>query len=208
MPWAATAYTAPMGGRAAAAVGLWAFLLTGALVWVPGYWYDEAVSVTLATTPWPDFVSVLGQADAVHGFYYLLLRPWLALAGTSPLAARLPSVLAVAATSVLLLRCGTDLFDRRAGVVAAVLFPALPAAMWMAGEARSYATAGLVVTLLLLATLRALRAADRATAWLPVALLSATARRVSSASRPRAACQMRAAVPSSTLIGPPGNRPR
>lgn len=138
-----------------------AFLVFIAGSWVPSYWYDEAATLQLARLSIPDMFAFVGQRDAVHVAYALLMHGWIGIFGESELSARMPSVLASA-----LATGGIMLLVRRLGgargpaVFAAVLFALLPRTLIQAIEARSYAIA---VALLVAAALLAVRSADRAT---------------------------------------------
>lgn len=91
--------------------------------------------------PWAGLRAMLTEIDAVVAPYYLLMRGWAALAGTSDLALRVPSVLAVAAAAGLTAAVGVRLGGVRTGLTAGVLFAVLPAVSRYAQEARPYALA-------------------------------------------------------------------
>lgn len=135
-------------------VGLFAGVVTGAGVWVPSLWGDEAASIMSAQRSWPSLFELLGHIDAVHGTYYALLHVWIDAFGASTFSVRLPSVLAVgfaAAGIVVLVR---RLGDARLAVLAGILFGLLPRTSYMAAEARSYALSATVavwLTVLLVA---------------------------------------------------------
>lgn len=67
---------------------------------------DEAATVSAIDRNLPDLIRMLGIIDAVHGFYYLLLRGWAALFGVFEVALRLPSLLAVAVAAGLVVVIG------------------------------------------------------------------------------------------------------
>jgi 4-amino-4-deoxy-L-arabinose transferase-like glycosyltransferase len=64
---------------------------------------------------------------------FWLMRLSFQIIGPSPFAARLPSVLAAAATSVLLYAFGSARFGERAGILAALVFPLTPGLMALHG---------------------------------------------------------------------------
>jgi len=70
-----------------------AIMLTG--VTVPSYWRDEAATLAAVRRPFGDMVAMLGNVDAVHGAYYMLIWVIARLFGTGELALRLPSVIAM-----------------------------------------------------------------------------------------------------------------
>ncbi len=96
--------------------------------------------------------------------YFLLLEPWLQLAGRSELALRLPSALSALAAVALCYALGRNLFGRTAGQLAALLAAVNPYLAWYAGEGKMYTliTAGALLSNYLL-----LRAAteNRARLW-------------------------------------------
>jgi mannosyltransferase len=138
--------------RVLRALGFRASLLgvIGALVgWAgtatPSYEGDEAASIMSAERTLPNLFAMAGNVDAVHTAYYLFLHGWIRLFGTTELATRAPSAIAVgilvAGVVVLADRVG----GARLGVVAGVLAIVLPRVTHMAAEARSYAFAAAAV---------------------------------------------------------------
>ncbi|MGI5145436.1 glycosyltransferase family 39 protein [Plantactinospora sp. CA-294935] len=89
------------------------------------------------------------------------MHGWLAVAGDSVVALRLPSALAMAGAAALTTVLGARLFGRRAGLLAGLLFAILPSTSRYGQEARPYALATLLAVL---ATLLLCRALDRS-AW-------------------------------------------
>jgi mannosyltransferase len=120
---------------------------------------DELVTWDMVGRDPGRILATLGNVDAVHGAYYLLMHQWVALFGDSVVSLRLPSVLAVAAAAAVLALLGERLFGYRAGIVAGFLFAISPAVSRYGQEARSYA---LVMFAVVLATFLLLRALDRA----------------------------------------------
>ncbi len=91
--------------------------------------------------------SVLTRIDAVHGLYYSIMHAWMDLVAYTPFTLRIPSVVAVAATSVTLVKLGAAQWNLTAGAVAGLVFAAMPRTLWMSTQARSYAFAALAITL-------------------------------------------------------------
>lgn len=94
---------------------------------------------------------------------FWLMRLSFHLLGPSPFAARLPSVLAAAATAVLLYLFGASRFGEKAGMLAALLFALTPGLMALHGI-RSATTDALEI-LLVTAALIALEARRRRRPW-------------------------------------------
>ncbi|MFJ5291493.1 hypothetical protein [Streptomyces sp. NPDC088348] len=81
----------------------------------------------------------LGTVDAVHGLYYLLMHAVFALHDGGLTTLRLPSVLATAAAAAGVGLIGHRLAGPRAGLLAGLAMPLIPAVQQYAQEGRSYA---------------------------------------------------------------------
>lgn len=150
---------------APAAVSFVALVISAWGIDRPSYWYDEAATISAINRPWHDMFAMLGNIDAVHGAYYVVMHGWLQITGDfglSEFGSRLPSALAIAAAAGLMVVLGTKLVDRRFGVVAGLVLLTLPRVLWTASEARGYA---FTVTLAVASTLLALVAAERGRWW-------------------------------------------
>ncbi|MEU4047040.1 glycosyltransferase family 39 protein [Streptomyces antibioticus] len=128
-----------------------------------GTWRDEAVTVQVARRSVPQIWRLLHGVDAVHGLYYLLMHPVLALRADE-VALRLPSVCAAAATAGLIAALGVRLARPRVGLWAGLLYAATPLAGHYAQEGRSYALVAAGVTG---ATLLLVRASGGRRSWWP-----------------------------------------
>jgi hypothetical protein len=145
-------------------------------------WLDEGSTWQMTRAGWSTLLLDLFNPVSGYPLYHLLLKGWLALAGSSEWALRFPSALAGAAAVVALYLAGREL-RRYAGdppgsklfpLAAALLLAGSPFAIWYAQEAKVYSLLLLVAVLLLWSLLRALRQPTRS-AWLLVgglALLS------------------------------------
>ncbi|WP_151484832.1 glycosyltransferase family 39 protein [Streptomyces albicerus] len=103
-----------------------------------GMWRDEAVTFQVARRSLPQIWQLLHSVDAVHGFYYLLMHPVLAV-HPGEVALRLPSLCAAAATAGLVAALGARLARPRVGLWAGLLYAVTPMAGHFAQEGRSYA---------------------------------------------------------------------
>ncbi|WP_457100331.1 glycosyltransferase family 39 protein [Microbacterium sp. P5_E9] len=133
--------------------------------WIPSYWGDEAASVMSASRPLDGLVTELSRVDAVHGVYYALLHVWISLFGTSELATRLPSAIAVG-----LMVAGTVMLARefagpRLAILAGIVCIVLPRSTYLATEARSYAFAAAAAVWLTVLLVRALREGSGSRWW-------------------------------------------
>ena len=125
---------------------LFAFGVAVVAVGRPSLWLDEAYSVDFTSGSWSDLFDIIAEREAMHGFYYVMLKGWSSVAGTSEIAVRLPSVLffvgAVGAVALL----GRLLFNDRTGLIAGLLLAVNPFLAVFAREARSYAMVTALVT--------------------------------------------------------------
>ncbi|WP_104176796.1 glycosyltransferase family 39 protein [Cryobacterium sp. Y50] len=113
--------------------------------WVPSVWTDEQATLSAATRPLPEMVSlVTNTLDAVHGLYYFFMHYWFALVGVHDWSFRLPSAIAVGLAVMGIVVLGAMLVNLRVGFLAGVLLALIPQTQWVATEARSY---GLTVML-------------------------------------------------------------
>jgi mannosyltransferase len=86
-----------------------------------------------------ELAHLLGNVDAVHGLYYLLMHGWVAL-GSSPVLLRIPSVIAMAVAAVLMVIIGRRLTGSGwAGLFAGLIMVFTPSISFYAQTARSYA---------------------------------------------------------------------
>jgi mannosyltransferase len=105
----------------------------------PGLWADELATWGMITASWSQMWSVLGKVDAVIGPYYLITRCSAEIFGTSDVALRLPSVIAMTAAVAVTARIGTRLATPRVGLVAGLMLALFPTTSRYAQEARPYA---------------------------------------------------------------------
>jgi len=107
--------------------------------WVPSFWIDESATLSGARRSLPDLWRMMHHVDAVHGVYYAFMHGWTALFGTSELAVRLPSALAVGCATAGVWVLGRRLLGPAAALVSALVFVVLPRVTWVGTEGRSYA---------------------------------------------------------------------
>jgi len=99
-------------------------------------WYDEAYSILFAQAG----SNIEGGAADVHPlFYYELLHAWMRVFGSSPAAARLLSAVLGVMTVAVVYALGRDWFDRRTGLLAALITAIAPFHVQYSQEARMYA---------------------------------------------------------------------
>ncbi|MEW2129010.1 hypothetical protein AB0898_01065 [Streptomyces sp. NPDC005435] len=130
------------------ALGLWGLPRRHSL------WRDEAATWQVALRDTADIWHMLGQVDAVHGLYYLLMHALFTCFGPGTTTLRLPSVLAMAVAAACVTAIGARLAGRWAGLGAGLALGLLPAVQSYLQEGRPYAlvAAGAGVSTLLLVT--------------------------------------------------------
>jgi mannosyltransferase len=124
----------------------------------PSLWADELATWGMVSVPGSEMVALLREFDGVLAPYYVLMRGWVALAGSSDVALRLPSLLAMSGAAALVAALGTRLAGARCGLVAGLIFAVLPTTSRYGQEARPYA---LTLFAAVLATLLLTRVLDR-----------------------------------------------
>ncbi len=107
----------------------------------PSLWADELATWGAVQMGWGPLFHLLGHVDAVVGPYYVVVKLWASVAGTSAAALRMPSVVAMAVAAGLLTVLGTRLYGRWIGLLAGLIFALTPTTSRFAQEARPYAFA-------------------------------------------------------------------
>ncbi|MCB0192928.1 MAG: glycosyltransferase family 39 protein [Anaerolineae bacterium] len=148
-----------------------AFLLRTTTLTNQSLWRDEVDAIRFSSWSVRDLVGGLFLTGHNGPLYFLLLNPWRDLMGDSEFALRFPSAvfgtLVVALGYVLMRQLG---FGRRSGVVLGLLFATSPYLIWYGQEAKMYAMLLAVITLAMIAYLRAL--AGRGITWWIVFVVS------------------------------------
>lgn len=133
---------------AASLLALTAFTMRAVSLDAQSLWRDEVDALRFATAPWPEMLASFVRPGWNGPLYFLLLRGWATLAGTSEYALRFLSlafgVLGVPLAHVL----GRRLFNRPAALLAALLAATSPYLAWYGQEVKMYT---LVVALAVLA---------------------------------------------------------
>jgi mannosyltransferase len=137
-------------------------------------WWDEGFTIGLARRPFPEMIG--GTARDTHPpLYYMLLWPWIRLAGDGEFAARFPSVafgvLTVAAAGA----AGRRLGGPGVSLLALWLLGLSRFHIWWSQEIRMYALAALGIALSTLFALRTARDPGSIWAWGAWALASSIA---------------------------------
>jgi mannosyltransferase len=102
-----------------------------------GFWIDEGISVGLAHHHWSSIPALLRQ-DGSPPAYYMLLGLWIRIFGDSERATHALSLVFGLACIPLAYAAARSLFDRRTGLVCAVLAALNPFLTYYAQETRMY----------------------------------------------------------------------
>lgn len=125
--------------------------------WIPSLWTDEVATLNAVSRTWDQWWSLLGRVDAVHGTYEAIVKAWVGIWGSSPLALRIPSAIAAAIAVLLTVRLAQITAGLRIAVAAgilAVVVPAIPAAAIDARPGAFVTAAAVAASLLLVRALR------------------------------------------------------
>ncbi len=111
-------------------------------------WWDEGISLHLATSPWREIIT--DRAANIHPpLYFFALKLWVSVAGRTPFAARYPSALATALLPLATHRFLRRRADRRTARAAALLVALATPFLIYGQEVRAYAFLPLLALLLL-----------------------------------------------------------
>lgn len=114
-------------------------------------WRDEVDAIRFALAPWETVLGNFAQPGENGPLYHLVLRGWLAGAGTSDFALRFFSTLCGTALLAALFALFRRLLGGRAAMVAVALAAVSPALVWYSGEGKMYALQPLLIVAALLA---------------------------------------------------------
>jgi hypothetical protein len=151
---------------------LLAFLIRLVHLEAQSIWWDEAITIHLATADLGELLA--DRATHVHPpLYFLLMKGWVALAGVSAFAVRFVSVWFNVLLVPVAYAFGCGWLDRRTGLVSAVLMALSPLYVVYSQEARVYALLPLLYAALLILSerLREQRAPQSWTSWALVSLV-------------------------------------
>jgi mannosyltransferase len=133
---------------------------------VPSYWRDEAATVAAVHRPLGALMRMLGNVDAVHGTYYLLIWPVAQLFGTGDVALRIPSLLGMAVAAGLITAIGRRVASPTVGLLSGLIFAVSPTVSEFGQMARSYAILTMAAALATYALVRVLEQDASRVRWL------------------------------------------
>lgn len=132
----------------------------------PSFWYDEAATISASySRSLGQLWRMLGNVDAVHGLYYLLMHGWFQVFPPTEFWSRAPSGLAVGGAAAGVVVLARQFSSRTVAVTSGVFSAILPRITWAGIEARPYALSMLAAVWLTVLLVRAARR-DNAWAWL------------------------------------------
>ncbi len=127
-------------------------------------WHDEGNSLRLAERSIPDLIAATSR-DIHPPAYYLILKLWISLIGTTELSLRMLSVFWSILTIGIVIGIGRNLKGYRSGIIAGFLVAIQPFAIYYAQETRMYAQFGAISLLSVWLMLRFLNANQHIWQW-------------------------------------------
>jgi mannosyltransferase len=132
----------------------------------PSFWYDEAATISASySRSLAQLWRMLGNVDAVHGLYYLLMHGWFQIFPPTEFWSRVPSGLAVGGAAAGVVVLGKQFSSRTVAVTSGVVCGILPRTTWAGIEARPYAVSMMAAVWLTVLLVYAVRR-DNAWVWL------------------------------------------
>jgi len=102
-------------------------------------WYDEAVSIAVSKLSiFEQLKWNLTESDNNPPLYYAILHFWVSVFGDSEFSSRLPSAIFGSLTIFAIYGLGNLLFDRKTGLIAALILATSVFHVWFSQEARAY----------------------------------------------------------------------
>ena len=138
-----------------------AFAVRAASLDTQSLWRDEVDALRFATVRWADLLASFTRPGWNGPLFYVFLRAWVALTGTSEYAMRFFSLAFGVLCVPLAYALGCRLFDRRTGLLAAVLIATSPYLAWYGQEVKMYT----LLTALALTAIYGLRRAVEGAGW-------------------------------------------
>lgn len=128
-------------------------------------WFDEIVTVYMAQLSWYDgLLALLGQGIQLTPLFHWAVKLWLPL-GDAEWLLRFPAAVVGTLTVPLIFQLGRVYFNRRVGLLAALLFAINPYQIWYGQELRLYALLPLAAAGSMWAFGRLLRREQRRDWW-------------------------------------------
>jgi len=136
---------------------LLAFLIRAATLDVQSMWRDEVDALRFATLPWSEMLANFTRPGWNGPLFYLLLRGWIAGAGTSEFALRFFSLCFGVLGVPLIYVLGRQLFGLSVGLISALLISTSPYLVWYSQEVKMYTLVSILGLLAIYSLQRALK---------------------------------------------------
>ena len=128
-------------------------------------WRDEVDALRFVTVPWSEMISNFARPGWNGPLYFLLLRGWVSLTGTSEYAMRFSSLAFGVLCVPLVYTLGRHLFNRLVGLLAALLVSASPYLTWYGQEVKMYTLVPALALVAIYAQKAGLRCAVERNGW-------------------------------------------
>jgi 4-amino-4-deoxy-L-arabinose transferase-like glycosyltransferase len=150
---------------ALASLALVAFAVRAISLDAQSLWRDEVDAMLFATAPLGEVLSNFTKPGWNGPLYFLLLRGWIAISGTSEYALRFFSLFFGVLCVPLVYVLGRRLLNRQTGVIAALLVAASPYLTWYSQEVKMYTLVPALTLLAIYALRRALSQPKGRAGW-------------------------------------------
>ena len=111
-------------------------------------WLDEATTALVSKMPIVDIFTKFLPADFHPPFYYLLMKGWVSIFGSSEISLRIPSIIFGVATIYFTYLIAKKLFNEKIANITSILSATSGLFVYYSQEARMYALAALLVSIL------------------------------------------------------------
>jgi mannosyltransferase len=137
-----------------------AFALHAVSLDAQSLWRDEVDALRFATAPWAEMLSNFSRPGWNGPLYFLLLRGWITLTGTSEYAMRFFSLTFGVLCVPLIYVLGHRLFNQLTGLLAALLVTTSPYLTWYGQEVKMYTLVPALALLAIYGLRRAVEGGD------------------------------------------------
>ncbi len=136
-------------------------------------WIDEATTMNVARSfPFGDIINKFSPGDFHPPFYYLFMKVWVDIFGSSEIVGRMPSIIFGVLTIYVIYLIGRNIIDKQAGIVAGLLLATSGLHIYYSQEARMYSMTAFLVSCLIFSFVKILKS-DRVGNWLVFGVLIA-----------------------------------
>lgn len=135
------------------------------------FWLDEATTgLVVRNFNLMEIVTKFSPGDFHPPLYYLILKVWSNIFGTGEIALRFPSIIFGLLTIYIIYLIGKEMFNKKVGLIAAVLLATSGLHIYYSQEARMYALTTFLVTFSIFSFMKILRS-DRLGEWIQFSIL-------------------------------------